>query len=215
MTGQNFNMTYTKGDTPIAVVIFHCLAWPPGPSLQRGHGLGPHRHTTMPAPSQLSHSHNYSNNIWLSSSAANQPRCSAEWPNTPSIQVSIKSGLVGIDVTCGFVFKWAGNNQAKGKTITLRNSQMILWTKPHSGASLLLQAHVFVVNVFTMAHCFCIFHSTVQKLVCIKVYSYMSLTIWKFAFIPYSLVNSLLLSVFPPAYDLKSFKRGVSRHLSR
>ncbi|ORD92879.1 hypothetical protein ECANGB1_2401, partial [Enterospora canceri] len=36
------------------------------------------------------------------------------------------------------------------------------------------------------------------------------------SFIPYTgkLWNSLPLSVFPPAYDLNSFKRGVSRHLS-
>ena len=35
-------------------------------------------------------------------------------------------------------------------------------------------------------------------------------------FIPYTgkLWNSLPLSVFPPAYDLNSLKRGVSRHLS-
>ena len=35
------------------------------------------------------------------------------------------------------------------------------------------------------------------------------------SFIPYTgkLWNSLPLSVFPPAYDLNSFKRGVSRHL--
>ena len=34
--------------------------------------------------------------------------------------------------------------------------------------------------------------------------------------IPYTvkLLNSLSLSVFPPVYDLNSFKRGVSRHLS-
>ena len=34
-------------------------------------------------------------------------------------------------------------------------------------------------------------------------------------FIPYTgkIWNSLPLSVFPPAYDLKSLKRGVSRHL--
>ena len=36
------------------------------------------------------------------------------------------------------------------------------------------------------------------------------------SFIPYinKLWNSLPLSVFPPAYDLNSFKRGVSRHFS-
>ena len=36
------------------------------------------------------------------------------------------------------------------------------------------------------------------------------------SFIPYTgrLLNSLPLSVFPPAHDLNSFKRGVSRHLT-
>ena len=36
------------------------------------------------------------------------------------------------------------------------------------------------------------------------------------SFIPYTgkLWNSIPMSVFPPAYDLNSFKRGVSRHLS-
>jgi hypothetical protein len=35
------------------------------------------------------------------------------------------------------------------------------------------------------------------------------------SFIPFTgkLWNSLPVSVFPPSYDLNSFKRGVSRHL--